>query len=158
MALIVTSKDPRLQSLRVEPGLTDIDLKKKWSSTFPSSSWLHFPTSFWRNIVFQVSHRKKYDSSKTPEAALTGCLWMLLLLERSYAVGPRWLTQHQEASCTWMPQVHASIGGCFGLHGRPLEKLSEWACLAMSFGTDTDQVTRMFLPSVLCPYTAFAVL
>lgn len=62
----------------------------------------HFLAAFSNRFSEQYSisniSQKKYDSSQTPEAALTGCLWMLLLLEGSWAVGPRWLTQHEEVS------------------------------------------------------------
>lgn len=44
--------------------------------------------------------QKKSASFQTSETALTGCLWMLLLHERSCAVGLCWLTQDEEASCT----------------------------------------------------------
>lgn len=123
--------------------MTDTDvLEKTISSSFPFVTWLYFPTAFQRTIVFQISHRKKYDTSQAPEAALTVRMWMLPLLERSYAVGPRWLTQHEEVSGTRLPHIHASTGGVFGI--------------------DTDQVIRIYLASVfqlsLYPYTAYVIL
>lgn len=89
MAFIVTSKVLPLQSLHVQPSLTDIDVLKKKMIFILSFCFLAaFSNLFSEKYSISNISQKKYDSSQTPEAALTGCRWTLLLLERSYAVGP----------------------------------------------------------------------
>lgn len=101
MALTVTSKVLPLQSLHVQPSLTDIDvLKEKRIFILSFCLLAAFSNLFSEKYSISNISQKKYDSSQTPEAALAGCLWMLLLLERIYAVGRHWLTQHEEVSCT----------------------------------------------------------